>query len=174
MEVLSVSELEESELLSAFALVHALTPGVSLERWLDHARAARTRGGILALRGEEGALFGLLSYCERDCLRTGRTLLVENLIVFELSSASPGRKALLEAVEAVAQACGCAALRLAVGKGSAEVVAMKSQSWARHGFEADHVVLTKLLGELREIDGARGAAGLGQKHVELAHHNAAS
>lgn len=143
MDFLSVSELEEGELAPAYALVRTLAPGVSLDRWLSFARTHREHGGFLALRGEQGVLFGLLSYREEDSLRLQRVLRIENFISFELSAAAPGRKALFEAAEAIARDRGCAAVRVTIG--GAEAVTAKLRGWAALGLDAEQVVLTKRL-----------------------------
>ena len=146
MGLFGVSELEEHELVPAFALVRTLAPDVSLERWLGYAHEIKRRGGILALRGAQEALFGLLTWREEDCLRIGRVLLIENFIVFELSGASPGRKALCQAAEALAFERGYSAVRLVIGgKGYVEADLAKSRGWTALGHDLDQIIFTKQL-----------------------------
>ena len=143
-------ELEDCEFEPAFALVRSLAPDVPLRRWLAYARHLKSRGGILGLYGEEGGLFGLLTYRAEECLQLGRVLLVENFHTFELNSSAPGRKALCEAVEALAREGGYSAVQLIVGgRGYVDSASSKLRGWEALGHSADQVVLTKSLAGCR-------------------------
>jgi hypothetical protein len=146
MRRFTVSDLADDQLESAYAPIRTLAPDVSLERWLTYARALQQRGGILGLFGGDGMLFGLLTYRRDDCLRYGPVMLVDNFVTFELNRASPGRKALCEAIEALARAQACAAVRMIVG-GRGHIVAgsAKTSGWIALGHNAEAIVLTKRL-----------------------------
>lgn len=175
MALLTVSELEEHELVPAFALVRTVAPGATLDRWLRHARKLRRGGGILALRGEAGELFGLLCFRVEACLRFGRVLLVDNFVAFELSGASPGRKALVEAAEAVARGRGCAALRMTVSpRRSREADAPVPSGWAMLGLDMDQLVLTKRLDRADGRRPTRNAAVEFRRKKVVDHYGAAS
>ncbi len=140
----SVSDLSDGQIESAYALIRTLAPDVSLERWLTYARGMQTKGGILGLFGGGDTLFGLLTYRREDCLRYGMIMLVENFVTFELSRASPGRKALCEAVESLARAQDCAAVRMIVsGRGHIDSSSAKTRGWIALGHNAESIVLTK-------------------------------
>ena len=140
----TVSDLADEQLESAYALIRTLAPDVSLERWLSYARAMRQKGGILGLFGGDQMLFGLLTYRREDCLRYGLVMLVENFVTFELSHASPGRKALCEAVESLARAQDCAAVRMIVsGRGHIDAQSARTRGWIALGHNAESIVLTK-------------------------------
>lgn len=146
MSQFRVRELADVELEPAFALVRTHAPGVTLNRWLDYARGLEARGGVLGLFGEAGALFGLLTFREQPCLRYRQVLLVELFVVFELSSAAPGRRALCEAAEELARERECAAVMFVVGsKGYADAGSEKAQRWNAQGHFVDKVILTKEL-----------------------------
>lgn len=153
MTQFSVAEITDDQLEPAYALIRTLAPDVPLERWLAYAQGVRKRGGMLGLFAGEAELFGLLTYRREECLRYGVVLLVENFVTFELSRASPGRKALCSAVDDIARDQACAAVRLVVGgRGYIDSTSTKTRGWIALGHNAEAVILTK------SLDGRGGTA----------------
>lgn len=146
--LLTVTGIDGKQLEEAYALIRTLAPEVTLARWLDFATpiadAGKDKGGVLGVFGEDGSMFGLLTWRKEDCLRYGRVLIVENLVTFELSRAAPARKALSGAVKAIARKEQCSAVRLIVaGRGLVDPGSDKASGWTSLGLEAEGVIFTR-------------------------------
>jgi hypothetical protein len=146
MPLYSVVDIGENALDSVYPLVRTMAPEVSLEQWLDYARMAQRRGGLLGLFGPDGALFGFLAWRKETTLRRGTVLHVDKFVTFELSRAGDGRRALCEAAEALARREKCSAIDLRLGsRGYAGDAADKADGWTSLGHSLGGVIFTKSL-----------------------------
>ena len=150
MPLYSVVDMGENTLESAYPLVRMMAPEVSLAQWLDYARAALLRGGLLGLYGPDGGLFGFLAWRKETTLRRGTVLHVDKFVTFELSRTGDGRRALCEAAEALAQRENCSAidLRLA-GRGYTDIDCAKAEGWTATGHNLGSVIFTKPIAPAR-------------------------
>lgn len=112
--------LPPERLEQAFALVRALDPALSVERWRAFARravdAAPDEAGIVVLETPDGYLHGLFSWRRVDRLLEGPTLVVENLVTTDLGVGGLTASRLADAIEALAREVGCRSLRIEVGR----------------------------------------------------------
>ena len=146
MPLYSVVDIGENALESVYPLVRVMAPEVSLEQWLDYARAAQNRGGLLGLFGPDGSLFGFLAWRKETTLRRGRVLHVDKFVTFELSRAGDGRRALCQAAEELARRENCTAIDLRLGgRGYADLATSKADGWTRLGHNLGSVIFTKPL-----------------------------
>ena len=144
MTLLSVSPIKGKQLDDAYGLIRSMAPGVTHAQWLRFARSIAAKGGILGVFGAGGSMFGLLTWRKEECLRYGTVLLVENFVTFELSRAAPARRALTDAVNALACEEACSAVRLIVsGRTIVDSASARTQGWTSLGLEPDEVVFTR-------------------------------
>lgn len=124
MAYLSVAEMASDEGDAAYALVRTLDPGLGPTCWSAFVKAQRARGGILVLRTPDRTVMGLASWHEADSAGGDRLMVVENFVTAELSAATPGRRRLAGAIEALARMRGCSGVRQSPGDpaGSAETL----------------------------------------------------
>jgi hypothetical protein len=141
-----VEELKTSEADSAFPLIRAIAPEVSIEDWRDYVRRRSMQGGILGLLGADGEISGLLSYRLGERLRHGTVLALDDFVTFELSQDAPGRRALLAAAKELAKELGCTGIELRIGpRGIADAASPKVGGWVSLGLDLDSVMFaTKL------------------------------
>lgn len=141
-----VDELKTSDADTAFPLVRAIAPEVTLDDWRDYVRRRSMQGGLLGLFGVDGDLVGLLSYRFGERLRHGRVLALDDFVTFELSQGAPGRGALLEAAEDLGRSLGCTGLEVRIGaRGLADSGSTKASGWLALGLTLDSVILVKPL-----------------------------
>ena len=153
MSIFSVVDMDENKVSAVYPLVRTAFPDVSPQQWLDYARMARMRGGLLGLRGPQGTLYGFLTYRIEESLRLGRIFAVDHLLTFELNRAAPGRQALCEAAEALARNRGCKAIELRQGsRGYAVDASAKARGWLNLGHRLEAVVFAKMLVGGVEVD----------------------
>ena len=168
MPIFSVVDMDENSFLEAYPLVRTAMPGVSAERWMDHARAISMRGGLLGLMGPQSTLFGLLTYRAEESLRHGKIFVVDNFLTFELNRAAPGRQALCGAAEALARKQGCNAIELRLdSRGFAIDRSAKARSWLDLGHTLEAVIFTKRLDVGHDADSGRvqySAEAAGSRH----------
>lgn len=146
MPIYSVVDLDEHHLESAYPLVRMVAPEVSLDQWLGYARAAKDRGGLLGLFGEDGSLFGFLAYHKESTLRRGQVLHVDKFVTFELSHGGAARRALCEAAEALARRENCSAIDLRLSsRGYTDGATPKADGWVNLGHSLGSVIFTKQL-----------------------------
>ena len=118
----------------------------SEDLWQSLAATRLADGGILGLYGGDGALTGLLSWREEQRLAHGKVLAVQDFVVFELSRAAPGRRALCDAAEKLARARNCDAIEFRVpAKLSGECLPARLAGWLELGHGIDSLVLLKPL-----------------------------
>ena len=154
MPIFSVVDMDENACVAAYPLVRTASPDVSVEQWLDYARKARMRGGLLGLMGLQSILFGLLTHRNEANLRHGKIFVVDNFLTFELNRAAPGRQMLCEAAEALARKQGCNAIELRLdSRGYAVDASAKARSWLDLGHSLEAVVFTKILDAVNATDG---------------------
>lgn len=140
-----VEELKASETDSAFPLIRAIAPEVSLDDWRDYARRRSMQGGLLGLFGADGEISGLLSYRLGERLRHGTVLALDDFVTFELSQSAPGRQALLAAAEVLANELGCTGIELRIGpRGIADPKSPKVGGWVSLGLDLDSVVFATI------------------------------
>ena len=105
--------LSDDQIAQALPLLQLIDPTLTHERWYDYARlffCAAPRGekhDIITIQNGKGYIYGL-AFCRlRMDLRDGRVLEVENFISLDLSGGRRVAAALLDALEARAQAWSC-------------------------------------------------------------------
>jgi hypothetical protein len=146
MSQYTVVDIGEEDLSTLYPLVWVTSPSVSLDQWIDYARATNERGGILGLLGPDGMPFGFLAYREEATLRHGRVLYIDNFATLELAGVGAGRRALHEAAEDIARERGCASLELrAPSRGYMDDQSSRGRTWAALGYRGDSVVFVKSL-----------------------------
>lgn len=107
MPDLTVTPIDKEELPFVWPLVRAGGHDLGLRGWLLDGRALMARGGaILAARAPDSTFFGVAT-CEAVERGTVRVLDVGVFVAFELSRDAPVRRALTDAVEALAEELGC-------------------------------------------------------------------
>ena len=108
MPQFQLSHLSPDQMDNAYGLVRIALPGTPLPDWRRYANALLVSGGaILALTAEDGSIHALASYLPEPSLRYGRVLRVDTFIAFELSRRAPARRALCDALEAMAEGLDC-------------------------------------------------------------------
>lgn len=146
MPQFTVVDMGEDQFEAAYPLVRSIAPGVCLDRWLDYARDARRKGGLLGLTVDGGGLFGLLIHRKEKSLRHGCVLYIDHYVTFELDRAARGRRALCKAAEALAVELGCSALEYRLGsRGYGDGGSAKAQGWVSLGHSLESIVFTKTL-----------------------------
>ena len=152
----TVVDIEENGLGPVYPLVRAAMPGVSLEQWLNYGSGLSKSGGVLGLGGPDGSLFGFAAYEVRTALKHGRILHVDHFVIFELSGAGAGRRALQNALETLARARGCGAIELRTSR-RACVDDGRAGVWTGLGYAVDGAVFVKTLAPAAALDKARPA-----------------
>ena len=130
-----VDALAPAEADCAYPLIRSAAPEVGARGWRDYVQRRTAAGGLLGLQSDDGALSGLLSYRISERLRGGAVLAIDDFVTFELSSAAPGRLALLAAAERLARELGCVGLELRLGTTSlAGPTGVGADPWVALGF----------------------------------------
>jgi hypothetical protein len=131
---------------SAFPLIRAIAPEVTLDQWLAYVERRCREGGLMGLIGTDGALIGLFSWRLGERLRHGRVLALDDFVTFELSQSAPGRETLLRAAEELGRSLGCTGLEVRLGaRGFIDVASPKAVGWARLGLTLDSVIFDKAI-----------------------------
>ena len=108
MPQFQLSHLSPDKMDMAFGLVRIAIPGTRLPDWQRYANSLLVSGGaILALTAPDGSIHAIASYMPEPSLRYGRVLRVDTFIAFELSRRAPARKALCDALQAMAEGLDC-------------------------------------------------------------------
>ncbi|MCC7427562.1 MAG: hypothetical protein IT557_11695 [Alphaproteobacteria bacterium] len=153
--------LPVSKVAQAYPLVQAAVPGITLERWrsfyesIEHLaqvsakRQGQDAAGVMAIEDTRGYLRGLFSYRVGPDLRHGATLTVADIIILDLFDAESVAEVLLEAIEVLARALGCAGVHALLPM-EAEALRMRLQ---REGLRAEALVLCSVK-PLSRMDGA--------------------
>ena len=135
---------------SAYPLIRAIAPEVTVEGWRDYVQRRYRMGGLLGLHSATDGIVGLLSYRLGERMRHGLVLALDDFVTFELSQAAPGRKALLAAAERLALDLGCTGLELRLSaRGFAEMDGARAQGWTSLGLSLDSVIFVKPLSAAR-------------------------
>lgn len=142
-----VDALKLENAFSAFPLVRAIAPEISLDEWLDYVERRCREGGLVGLfLGSDAVLSGLFSYRFGERLRHGRVLALDDFVSFELTQAAPARQALMSAAEELARSLGCTGLEVRVGqRGFADASSPRAQGWLSLGLTLDSVIFVKTL-----------------------------
>ncbi len=111
-----IGPLAPERVAASFPLVRLLAPELDLGLWQRFARdfargAPRRERGILCAVGEGGHACGLAIYRVLLDLRHGRVLSADHVIVLDIVDPRPVAMALVNALEGLSEALGCAALR---------------------------------------------------------------
>lgn len=136
-ERFSSEPLAEDRIAQAYPLVRMVAPGMTLHEWRKralvyvHATEARPAGrkgtngkaagqapcGMRAIRNRDGYIHGLFSYrVEADSAPP--RLLVEHFIAFDLLARAELVATMLEVIDALARAHGCATIHTPIGDGA--------------------------------------------------------
>ena len=146
MPLYSVVDIGEDAFDSVYPLVRMMAPEVSLEHWLDYARMAQSRGGLLGLFGPDGSLFGFLAWRKETTLRRGTVLHIDKLMTVELSRTGAARRSLWDAAEALALRENCTAIDLRMTGPDCDAFVMpKANGWSRLGHKVGGIIFTKPL-----------------------------
>lgn len=113
--------LTADDIDQAFALVHALRPGVTLDRWRSFAmrllnKRASSEYGMMGIRDEGGYFGSLLVFRVEDTLDHRRVLTVLPIAALDFVNARAVMQAMLDAAEAAARRLGCAVIHTRVGR----------------------------------------------------------
>jgi len=111
MSYFSVIRIGQDEAGDAYALIRTLAPEVPSDLWEAFMATCAEPGGLIGLDLPGAGLFGIASYRIEDCVRLGRTMLVDNFWTMELSRSAPGRALLATALETTAASHGCRTVR---------------------------------------------------------------
>lgn len=116
---LSVRTLTAKQIAQAFPLVRAIVPDLTLENWLDYAKAiakadGMERGGVVAAQDERGYIFGLFCYKIQYDICHGRTLAIENMVALDMVDRSGAMEALMGALDRIARQKGCQYVHIAL------------------------------------------------------------
>ncbi|WP_146193545.1 hypothetical protein [Sphingosinicella humi] len=156
----TVVDIEEDGLGPVYPLVRAAMPDVSLEQWLAYGSGLGGSGGVLGLSGPDGSLFGFATYEVRIALKHGRILHVDHFVIFELSGAGAARRALQNALEALARARGCGSIELRTSR-RAYVDNGRAGVWTGLGYALDGAFFVKTLAAAVALDKGRPAGKRG-------------
>lgn len=141
-----VDALRAADAGIAYPLVRAISPDVSLERWLTYVTRRSREGGFRVLFDISGTLVGLFSYRLGERLQYGRVLAIDDFVTFELSRAAPGRAVLIAAAEKLGRLLGCRGLEVRVGsRRFVDPDSTKIEGWVSLGFALDSVMFVKPL-----------------------------
>jgi hypothetical protein len=142
---ITISRLVPGQIAQAFPLAQTLMPTLQPTEWERLARPLvgapeAVDRGILAARNAAGYLCGLCFYAvEHD--GTGRRLLADHFIAFDVTDRAPVAAALLEAVDAVAAGLGCTAIHTSIAASQRKLL----DRLRRSGYAAQTVLLSKSL-----------------------------
>jgi hypothetical protein len=117
----AATNLGAAEIDSAYALIQALFPNLTLEAWRVYAHplaedGASPRCGIIGIRNETGYLGGLFVYRVEADLEHGRAFLVEPIAALDFLDAKAAMRAMMEAVRSRAHQFDCRIARIRVGR----------------------------------------------------------
>lgn len=111
MPTFRIEHLDDEKLLDAWPIVRSAGAEPLPDWWENEAlELMRRGGGVLAARAPDGSIHGVATY---ECLRRsacGPVLAVGRLVSFELNRRQPVRKALCDALQAIAAAFCCSAV----------------------------------------------------------------
>ena len=145
MSQYTVVDLPEDRLDSVYPLVRTFNAAIRPEQWRAYFDALRPNGGVLILTAEDTP-FGFMAYRKLERLPQGLILEIDLVVTFELCRIGEGRRALSEAVEALARNQGCTALEVRLcGQGYADATAAKPCSFASLGYKLNGSILRKTL-----------------------------
>ena len=140
MPQLHVLPLHEHQLALAYPLVRSAVR-VTAQRWETFARdLIGSGGGLLAVQADDSCLYGVAAFRQLGSLRHDRCLKVEILVAFELSTLSPVRKSLCDALEMLARENGCQNIVFTMAAtGHADPDSASRASWEELGTEMETV-----------------------------------
>lgn len=143
----TVVDLAEDQIDSVYPLVRASDAAIRPEQWRTYFDALRPNGGVLVLTASEGSPFGFIAYRKLERLPQGPVLEVDLFVTFELCRLGEGRRALSQAVEAIARKQKCTAVEIRLcGKGySGTAATAKPHRLTGLGYEPQGLLLRKPL-----------------------------
>jgi hypothetical protein len=148
---LKVQTLGPEHIAQAYPLIQAALPEVSLDAWVDFARALmhprdRPDSGLLGVVSEQGYLTGLSSYRVARDLLHGRTLAADHFVAIDLFDRRAVVHALADAIEALAREQQCRAVHTTLQeKGGLSGPASTMSTLAGRGHQVEAVCLCKVL-----------------------------
>lgn len=113
-----VKPLQRNSIDRAFPVAAMMAPGLSLDQWRDFCAeflpqtdgAAHPARGILAVESGRGYVHGLCCYSVLPTLEHGPTFAIERSIAVDIVDQTGAERALMLAVNRLAQALGCRAV----------------------------------------------------------------
>lgn len=116
---LNVSLLPQDEVDRAYPLIQAALPGATIEAWRSFAAMRlgedeSSKTGILYVRNEQSYIVGLGAYMTVYDLQHGPILFADHLCAMDIVDQSSVARALLRAMERIAEQQGCYAIHTAL------------------------------------------------------------
>lgn len=149
---ITTAPLSPEQIPQAFPLIQSVRPDLDLGTWRAFAQQlaapeAAAEHGIVAARGENGYLLGLVTYRIKRDLGCGPALLAEHFVALDLIDRAPVAAALIAALDEVGHHYGCVALHVILPRSQAGLLG----SFRAAGYRPDGAVLCKRLGDGRAI-----------------------
>ncbi len=112
---LNVSLLDPKDVDRAYPLVQAILPDASIDAWRGFAQAriseeTADKTGILSVRNEQDCIVGIGAYMLAQDLLSGPILFADYVCALDITDQSSVARALLRAIERVAEQQGCSAI----------------------------------------------------------------
>jgi hypothetical protein len=119
----TVTPLVPDQTAQAYALIQAAESSISLKQWQDFVdsvtrppKNSAPNRGIMALRDEEGYIFGLFTYFVRPDLRHHRVLVVDNFLAMTLLDRRGLAESLLSSMARLGEEHGCHAINMDIAQ----------------------------------------------------------
>lgn len=149
---ITTAPLPPEQIPQALPLIQTVQPDLDLRTWRAFAQQlaapeAAAEHGIVAARGENGYLLGLVTYRIRRESGCGPVLLAEHFVALDLIDRAPVATALIAALDQVGHRHGCAALHAILPRSQAGLL----DSFRAAGYRPDGTVLCKRIGDGRAV-----------------------
>lgn len=111
-----VRKLRTDQISQVFPLAELLSESLTERQWSDYAAALLASAGdeghcgFITVQNERGTVYGLSAYRLRHDLRHGRILEIENFAALDLRGGKSATRALLNALEGLAEERECACI----------------------------------------------------------------
>ena len=114
-----VKPLGEGQVLQAYPLVQTAVPHLTLDQWLDYAKAVcegerhtGPRTGVMSAQNGEGYIYGIYCHEVTTDIQHGRILKVSNLIAANLYDGVGIMDRMIDSMLEMARKQGCAAVHV--------------------------------------------------------------